>query len=92
MFATGQGIVEPALATNRVAPLGPLCKSPNVKATIGDQPARVDFAGMAPGFVGLWQLNIVVPDDAPGGWADIVLTVNDGFRSPSEYVYVSTAQ
>ena len=92
VFATGQGMVEPALATNRVAPLSPLCRSPNVKATIGDQPARVDFAGMAPGFVGLWQLNIVVPDDAPDGWAHIVLTVNDAFNSPSEYVYVSTAQ
>jgi len=36
-------------------------------ATVGERPATVYFSGLAPGFVGLWQLNIQVPPDAPSG-------------------------
>jgi uncharacterized protein (TIGR03437 family) len=39
--------------------------SPTV--TIGGATAQVAFSGLAPGFVGLWQLNIRIPDNAPTG-------------------------
>ena len=35
--------------------------------TIGGVPATVAFSGLTPGFVGLWQLNLVIPQNAPVG-------------------------
>jgi uncharacterized protein (TIGR03437 family) len=37
----------------------------NIQATIGGVNAQTVFAGNAPGFVGLEQLNIQIPDNAP---------------------------
>ncbi len=37
----------------------------NVQVSVGGVNAQVIFAGMAPGFVGLDQLNIRIPDNAP---------------------------
>ena len=34
---------------------------------IGDAQARVAFAGLAPGFVGLYQVNAQVPASSPSG-------------------------
>jgi len=45
--------------------------------TIDDQPATVYFSGLAPAFVGLWQLNIQVPPAASTGEA-IVLSLDFG--------------
>jgi uncharacterized protein (TIGR03437 family) len=33
----------------------------------GGTPAAVSYAGLAPGSVGLYQFNVVVPDNAPAG-------------------------
>ncbi len=35
--------------------------------TIGGVPATVAFSGLTPGFVGLWQLNLIIPPNAPVG-------------------------
>ena len=35
--------------------------------TIGGVSATVSFSGLAPGFVGLYQVNVTVPDNAPMG-------------------------
>jgi uncharacterized protein (TIGR03437 family) len=35
--------------------------------TVGDVPAPVSFSGLAPGFVGLYQVNAQVPAAAPSG-------------------------
>jgi uncharacterized protein (TIGR03437 family) len=37
------------------------------RVTIGGRAATVVFSGLAPGLVGLWQLNVQVPTDAPSG-------------------------
>jgi uncharacterized protein (TIGR03437 family) len=38
-----------------------------VTVTIGSVPATVSFAGLAPGWVGLYQVNVQVPANAPVG-------------------------
>ena len=44
--------------------------------TIGGVPATVSFAGLAPGFVGLYQVNVEVPEAAPSGSAvPVVLSI-----------------
>jgi uncharacterized protein (TIGR03437 family) len=46
-----------------------------VTATIGGQTAQVPFAGLAPGFVGLWQANVVVPSGLAKGDFPLIITV-----------------
>ncbi len=48
--------------------------------TIGGVPARVEFSGLTPGLVGLWQINLRVPDNATVGNA-VPLVVSLGGRS-----------
>ena len=45
--------------------LSPCRSTPEV--TVGGRAAQVLFCGLAPGFVGLYQINITVPADAPTG-------------------------
>jgi uncharacterized protein (TIGR03437 family) len=40
----------------------------SVRATIGDKGAAVALACLAPGFAGLCQVNLIVPDLTPGGY------------------------
>lgn len=68
IFATGLGPVTNQPATGAPATSGPFATTtvtPTV--TIGGVPAPVLFAGLAPGFVGLYQVNVQVPDRAPTG-------------------------
>lgn len=48
--------------------------------TIGGKNATVYFSGLTPGFVGLWQLNVQIPNDAPSG-ANVELAVSFGGRT-----------
>ena len=48
---------------------------PSVSLTIGGVNATVEYAGMAGGFVGLFQFNIVIPSGVSGD-AILSVTVN----------------
>ena len=68
IFGTGLGAVMNAPPTGSAAsdsPLSVTVRTPVV--TIGGVSARVTFSGLAPGFVGLSQINVQVPDNAPAG-------------------------
>jgi uncharacterized protein (TIGR03437 family) len=63
-YGTGSGLVpnEPA---DGVAPTGALSTSATPQVVIGDQyvPAgNVTYSGLAPGLVGVWQLNVKIPN------------------------------
>jgi uncharacterized protein (TIGR03437 family) len=67
-YCTGLGAVSPAVATGRPASSETLSFATAAPVvTIGGIPAAVQFAGLAPGFIGLGQLNVIVPAEAPVG-------------------------
>ncbi len=84
---TGLGAVDNPVAAGLATPLAPLSRvTTPVTATIGRLPATVQFAGLAPGFAGFYQVNIVVPQLAPGDYP-LVITVG-GIASNSGTISV----
>lgn len=77
IYCTGLGSVTDPPASGTPALGNPLSYTRAVPAvTIGGIPATVSFSGLAPGFVGLYQVNVEVPANAPAGDAvPLVLTV-----------------
>lgn len=66
-YATGLGPVTnepPAGSASPTAPLAVALNLPSV--TVGEVPAEVSFAGLAPTLVGVYQVNIRIPDPLPG--------------------------
>ena len=79
IYATGLGATSPAVATGQAAPAVPplALVTTTPKVTIGGVEAAVEFAGLAPGFVGLYQVNARVPAGvSPGNAVPLVLTQN----------------
>jgi adhesin/invasin len=75
VYLTGQGLVDPPVDTGAVTPLDALRNTvAETTATIGGVPASVSFSGLAPGFVGLCQVNLVVPD-GPLGDQPVIVTI-----------------
>ncbi len=77
VYATGVGPVDQPQVTGEAAPADPLARiriTPT--ATVDDQAAAVLFAGNAPGFVGLNQINLTIPAGARSGVRPLVLTAN----------------
>jgi uncharacterized protein (TIGR03437 family) len=83
VYLTGQGLVDRPVANGAEAPANPLSLPlAAVWAKLGGTPAQVDFAGLAPGFAGLLQVNLLVPD-VPGGEQALEVTVGDVAANPT---------
>jgi uncharacterized protein (TIGR03437 family) len=91
IYANGQGgqFINPAtrqplaIASGAAAPASgnPLyATAATPLVTIGGVPAAVEFSGLTPGLVGLWQLNVRVPGNAPTG-NKVELAVTSGGRT-----------
>ena len=91
VYLTGQGAVEPPVATAAPAPSDPLARAAYpVTATIGGQPAAVTFAGLSPGSVGLFQVNLRLPLIGSGSYP-LEVSVN-GISSNTRLVTVSQSR
>jgi uncharacterized protein (TIGR03437 family) len=75
-YLTGLGPVQPPVATGKEAPLNSLSRTMgSVTATIGGMPATVEFSGLAPGYTGLYQVNVLVPQ-LPSGSYPLQISAN----------------
>ncbi len=68
LYGTGLGAVAPAVKSGVAAPSGPLATVTRpVVASIDGAGVAVAYAGLAPGFAGLYQINLQVPSDLKAG-------------------------
>ena len=76
LFATGLGAVTPAVPSGTAAPSSPPATTTAVPAVqLGSAAARVRFSGLAPGFVGLYQVNFEVPTGVAGDAVPLILAL-----------------
>jgi uncharacterized protein (TIGR03437 family) len=66
IYFTGLGQVSPPLASGAAAPVGPLSPVQQNPACQSTPASEILFAGMAPGMVGIYQVDIRLPSQASG--------------------------
>jgi uncharacterized protein (TIGR03437 family) len=93
IYATGLGDVSNRPGLGSASPLSPLSTTlAKPEVTVGGVPAAVTFSGLAPGYVGLYQINVQVPAGAPTGPnVPIVLTIG-GVPSNTATIAVDPAR
>ncbi len=102
LYGTGQGQVSPAVPDGAPAPASPLASTvavptsdakaclttqPSVCVAIGTSFGNIQGSALAPTYVGLWQINVQIPSDAPSGNAVPVRVVING--TPSNTVTIA---
>ena len=74
-YASGLGPVSNQPADGVGAPTEVLAAAhADVRVTLAGEPCEVEFAGLAPGLVGVYQVNSRVTADAPAGVQDLVIS------------------
>ncbi len=89
IYCTGLGDVtnRPTLGSAaKASPLSTTLASPAV--SIGGVPGVVSFSGLAPGFAGLYLVNVRIPDTAPLGSAVPIVLAIGGFTSNTATIAV----
>jgi uncharacterized protein (TIGR03437 family) len=78
IYLTGMGQTTPAIQAGQPAPASPLAYAALGPAvTLGGSALSVSYAGLAPGEVGVYQINATVPPGVPTGLA-IPLVISQG--------------
>ena len=79
IFCTGLGPVQPEVQSGKVAPnIPPLAETLSTPlVNIAGIAAAVTFSGLAPGFVGLYQMNVQVPAGVPSGTQSVEIIINN---------------
>jgi uncharacterized protein (TIGR03437 family) len=84
LYCNGLGPVTNQPASGAPASANPLSLTTTLPVVmIGGQQAKVQFSGLAPGIVGEYQVNVVVPDDIQPGNQPITISIG-GQTSPSQ--------
>ena len=82
LYLTGLGGTDPPVHEGVAAPGSPLARTVMLpQVFVGGTPVPVVFAGLAPGFVGLFQVNAQLPKDTQPSFEIVVET--GGRRSNS---------
>jgi uncharacterized protein (TIGR03437 family) len=90
MYALGLGAVTPNLAIADGTPSSPYEYAVGpVTVTIGGVPATVLFAGLTPGYVGLYQVNVMMPTGVTPG-SQVPVTVSVAGKSGAGNITIAT--
>jgi len=86
LFVTGLGPVSPAVATGQAGataePLNRTVTNPTV--LIGGVAAtNIQYSGLAPGLVGLYQLNVTIPQGTASGTAQVLVVTPAAASNPA---------
>lgn len=82
IFLTGLGLVTPANPAGAAGQSNqPSVITGNVKVFIGDRPATVSYAGLAPGLAGLYQINAIIPNNVSSGNAYVDISTDDAYHT-----------
>jgi len=95
LFGTGQGFIAGA-PPDGTAPTGALPTAGTPVVYINQELSNVEYSGLAPDFVGLWQINAQVPSNAAPGQVQVLVGL-EGFYSNIDtlgnhiltYIYVN---
>jgi uncharacterized protein (TIGR03437 family) len=78
IYLVGMGATDPPVASGVASPSDPLARvPPNVRVTVDGEDAKISYAGLTPGGVGLYQIDFTVPGDAKTGKLPVVITQGD---------------
>jgi uncharacterized protein (TIGR03437 family) len=80
-YANGLGVVTPPLTTGQAPPASPLSVTAPVSAVVDGYSANVTYAGAAPGFPGLYQINMQIPLLAGSGARQMSISIPGGGSS-----------
>ncbi len=86
MFFTGGGGLSQAVGTGVLGPVPAPVIVNSVVVGVDDKGSTVLFAGYAPGFLGLYQVNFEIPQDAGCGVKPLSIRVGGSFSLPSSIV------
>jgi len=82
LYCTGLGDVDGTPFAGEPAPISPLPSAiQKVEVIMNGKPANVVYAGLTPGSVGLYQINVVVPDQLGG---DVSTRIRIGTSTSNE--------
>jgi uncharacterized protein (TIGR03437 family) len=92
LYASGLGLVSPAIADGSEGPAGPLSYTVSPVGVIvgGVQASSVEFAGLAPFYVGLYQIDFVIPAGVNPGELNCDLSTDSGYLAQAT-IAVGTA-
>jgi uncharacterized protein (TIGR03437 family) len=92
VYMTGQGRVDSSIGVGEPAPVTPLILPlAPVTATVGGRPAEVGFAGLAPGYAGLLQVNLKLPNVEQGEQI-LNISIGDASSNPTVVSVGAAAQ
>jgi adhesin/invasin len=80
IYATGLGPVDPVAIAGSAAPASSTVQSP-ATVTVGGVAVPVRYQGLAPGFSGLYQINVLLLPTVPSGDRVAVVIEQDGIQS-----------
>ncbi len=85
MYLAGLGATNPKVASGHPAPAAPTLAAVTLAptVTVDSLPSSVYFAGLAPGFVGLYQIDFQVPAGAHSGEVVVTVTQNGIAANPT---------
>jgi uncharacterized protein (TIGR03437 family) len=77
VYLVGMGATDVPVTSGTASPSSPVANAANAPTvTLNGENASFDFAGLSPGLVGVYQVNLQIPADATDG--DLVLVLSSG--------------